>query len=123
MVGSALPRSRPGYTRLQVSIEPASTGPSTLQVSIDPSSPLATLRSCSTESFFRCSFFSASFLATSFSFSWLGLGASAVPFHNGENSNGYRTNAKLENQSVRKLRTIGTMFVLGVRDQRWAELG
>jgi len=46
-----------------------------------------------------------------------------VPFHNGENSNGYRTNTKLVNQSVRKLRTIGTMFVLGVRVQRWAELG
>ena len=37
-----------------------------------------------------------------------------MPFNNGENSTCYRTNAKLQNQSVRKLRTIGTMFVLGV---------
>jgi hypothetical protein len=59
-----------GYTRLQVSIDPASTGPRTLQVSMDPSSPLATLRSCSTESFFRFSFFKVSLLATFFSFTW-----------------------------------------------------
>ena len=59
-----------GYTRLQVSTEPASTGPSTLQVSTDPSSPLATLRSCSTESCFSLSFFNVSLLATFFSFTW-----------------------------------------------------
>lgn len=59
-----------GYTRLHVSTEPASSGPSTLHVSMDPSRPLATLRSCSTESFFRFSFFSVSFLATFFSFTW-----------------------------------------------------
>jgi hypothetical protein len=40
-----------------------------------------------------------------------------VPFLRAEISNGYRTDAQLIGPAVRNLRTIGTMFVLEVRNE------
>ena len=40
-----------------------------------------------------------------------------VPLRDGANSNGYKTDAEIDYQFVRNLRTIGTMFVLEKRNQ------
>ena len=46
-----------------------------------------------------------------------------VPLRVSANSDGYNTDAEIEYQSMRNLRTNGTMFVLEMPTQRRAELG